>query len=224
MSIVVSRAFDWRQHGPWRATNRCGRSPTEKSHWIHMWPTGGPHVFTCGPHVLFQFHTFTHIWWKSVTCVTHVRSGKHMWIPCVTHVTHLNPHVATCEDHVGFYLLVSLSYVNKSCEFGTTYEMHMSILCDFSVRVCMALILRYLQDDNWRFCSETPKLVSVREHLRQPVDLYNPVFIYGAHGRSIVTCMPYIILEIIKRCVMSASLNNVINNNRNTYIHNNHNT
>ena len=63
----------------------------------------------------------------------------------------------------------------------------------------MALIQRYLQDDSWRFCSETPKLVSVSPHMRQPVNLYNPVFIYGAQGRQIVTCMRYVILEIIKR-------------------------
>ena len=41
-------------------------------------------------------------------------------------------------------------------------------------RLCMALIRRYLQDDSWRFCSEAPKLVSVSQHLRQPVNLYYP--------------------------------------------------
>ena len=65
----------------------------------------------------------------------------------------------------------------------------------------MALIKHYLQDDSWRFCSDTPKLVSVSQHLRQPVNLYNPVFIYGAQGRQIVTCVRYVILEIIKRDV-----------------------
>ena len=37
-------------------------TPTEKSHLIHMWPTRESHVFTCVPHVLFQFHTFAHMW------------------------------------------------------------------------------------------------------------------------------------------------------------------
>ena len=53
-------------------------------------------------------------------------------------------------------------------------------------------------------CSETPKLVSVSQHLRQPANLSNPVFIYGTQGRQIVTCMRYA-LEIIKRGVFCAN-------------------
>ena len=41
----------------------------------------------------------------------------------------------------------------------------------------MALSQYYLQDDSWRHCSDTPKLVYVSQNLRQPVNLYNPVFI-----------------------------------------------
>ena len=108
-------------------------APTEKSHWIHMWPTCESHVFTCVPHV-FQFHTFAHMWWKFFTCEAHVRSGKHMCISCVPHVTHMSPHVTTCEAHVGSYLLALRPHVEWTCEIGTTHKIHMWISCDFSVR------------------------------------------------------------------------------------------
>ena len=98
-----------------------------------MCPICGPHVFTCVPHVLFQFHTFTHMWKKMSTCVTHVRSGKHMWISCVPHATHIIPHVTTCEAHVDSYLLALRSHVKRTCEIGTTHKIHMWISCDFSV-------------------------------------------------------------------------------------------
>ena len=100
-----------------------------------MKPTCDPHVFTCVPHVLFQFKTFTHMWWKMCTCETHVRSGKCMWISCVSHVTHMNPHVTTCEAHVGSCIFALRSHVKRTCEIGTTHKIHMWISCDFSVRV-----------------------------------------------------------------------------------------
>ena len=34
-----------------------------------------------------------------------MRSDEHMWISCVSHVTHMNPHVTTCEARIGSYLL-----------------------------------------------------------------------------------------------------------------------
>ena len=99
-----------------------------------MWPTCESHVFTCVPHVLFQFHTFAHMWSKCFTCETHVRSSKHMCISCVPHVTHKSPHMITCEAHVGSYLLALRSHVERTCEIGTTHTIHMWISCDFSVR------------------------------------------------------------------------------------------
>ncbi len=51
-----------------------------------------------------------------------------MCMSCVTHVTHMSPHVATCETHVGAYLLALRSHVEKTCEIGKTHEIHMWIL------------------------------------------------------------------------------------------------
>ena len=119
--------------------SNIGYTPTEKSHGIDMWPTRGPHVFTCGPHVLFQFHAFTHMWETFFTCETRVRSCKHMWMSCVPHVAHINSHVAKCEAHVGSYLLPLRSHVEWTCEIGTTHKIHMWIPCDFSVRHIMCL-------------------------------------------------------------------------------------
>ena len=103
----------------------------------HTESTCGPHVFTCVPHAVFQFHTFIHMWWQIFICETHVRSGKHMWISCVPHVTRINSHVTTmsCEAHVGSYLLVLRSHVKRTCEIGTTLKIHMWIWCDFFVKL-----------------------------------------------------------------------------------------
>ena len=109
-------------------------TPTEKSHWIHMWPTCRMHVFTCVPHVLYQFYAFTHMWWKCFTRETYVRSGKHICISRVPHVTHIDSHVTTCEAHMGSYLLALRSHVKITCEIRTTHKIHMWISCDFSVR------------------------------------------------------------------------------------------
>ena len=90
----------------------------------HMWPT-------C---VVSISHVYSHLS-NIFTCETYVWSCKHMWISCVPHVTHMSRHVATCEAHVGCYLLTLCSHVKWTCEIGTTRNIHMWILCDLSVRV-----------------------------------------------------------------------------------------
>ena len=65
----------------------------------------------------------------------------------------------------------------------------------------MALIQRYLQDDSWRCCSVTPKLVSVSQHLRQPVNLYYPLFVTVPRV-TIVTRVRFVMLAN-KECFFS---------------------
>ena len=65
----------------------------------HIESTCDPHVCTCVPHVLFQIHMFTHMWWTIVTCETHVRFCNHMWMSCV-YVSHLWHTWALMSPHV----------------------------------------------------------------------------------------------------------------------------
>ena len=64
---------------------------------------------------------------------------------------------------------------------------------DFLMAICTLGMLPYLAFNfnivnlilitfDIGYCSETPKLVSVSQHLRQPVNLYYPVNVHGAQG------------------------------------------
>jgi len=124
-SIEMFRSFQYAHiKKPWRAFL------TEKSHWIHMWPTCVPHVFPCGTHVLFQFHMFPHMWGTFSTCETHMRSCKHMCISCVSHATHMSPHVVICEAHDCGLLSISITL---TCGKHVKLEQHTKSTCEFRV-------------------------------------------------------------------------------------------
>ena len=111
---------------------------------------------TCGPHVAHMWPTWVHM---CPTCVVpishvypHVRKIFHMWDTCavlqthvdivrVSHVTHVNPHVATCDADVDSYLLTLRSHAQLICEIGTTHKIHMRISRDFSVVIDKGLIV-----------------------------------------------------------------------------------
>jgi len=126
-SIEMFRSFQYAHiNKPWRAFL------TEKSHWIHMWPTCVPHVFPCGTHVLFQFHMFPHMWGKFSTCETHGRPCKHMCISCDPQVTHMSPHVVICEARVGSHLLALRSHVKKNMwNWNNTRNSHVNFMWYF---------------------------------------------------------------------------------------------